>query len=153
MLDFAGITPIIKRIATSSFVLVSLGYSLLVLALCYWWIDLRNHRRRLEFFTIVGMNSIFIYLFFEIVGDRWFTGYITAISNGITRPLHPPALLQGIIASFVSLASNGDCAGSFTGKRSSSGSDHNTPSVPHTLQIPRPTSHPTTPPWCSANSC
>ena len=98
-LDLAGITPIIKRIATSSFVLVSLGYSLLVLALCYWWIDLRNHRRRLQFFTIVGMNSIFIYLFFEIVGDRWFTGYITAISNGITQPLHPPALLQGIIAS------------------------------------------------------
>jgi predicted acyltransferase len=98
-LDLAGITPIIKRIATSSFVLVSLGYSLLILALCYWWIDLRNHRRRLEFFTIVGMNSIFIYLFFEIVGDRWFTGYITFISNGITRPLHPPILLQGIIAS------------------------------------------------------
>jgi predicted acyltransferase len=98
-LDFAGITPIIKRIATSSFVLVSLGYSLLVLALCYWWIDLRSHRRHLEFFTIVGMNSIFIYLFFEIVGDRWFTGYVSAISNGITRPLHPPDLLQGIIAS------------------------------------------------------
>jgi predicted acyltransferase len=98
-LDLAGITPIIKRIATSSFVLVSLGYSLLTLALCYWWIDLRNHRRRLEFFTIVGMNSIFIYLFFEIVGDRWFTGYITAIANGIAQPLHPPALLQAIFAS------------------------------------------------------
>ena len=98
-IDIAGITPIIKRIATSSFVLVSLGYSLLTLAACYWWIDLRNHRRRLEFFTIVGMNSIFIYLFFEIVGDRWFTGYITAIANGITQPLHTPALLQGIFAS------------------------------------------------------
>lgn len=98
-LDLAGITPIIKRIATSSFVLVSLGYSLLTLALCYWWIDVRNHRRRLEFFTIIGMNSIFIYLFFEIVGDRWFTGYITAIANGITQPLHPPILLQAIFAS------------------------------------------------------
>jgi predicted acyltransferase len=41
MLDLAGITPIIKRIATSSFVLVSLGYCLLGLALCYWWIDTR----------------------------------------------------------------------------------------------------------------
>jgi len=99
ILDLAGITPIIKRIATSSFVLVSLGYSLLILALCYWWIDLRNHRRRLEFFTIVGMNSIFIYLFFEIVGDRWFTGYVTAIADGVIQPLHPPTLLMGIIAS------------------------------------------------------
>jgi predicted acyltransferase len=33
-LDRTGITPIIKRIATSSFVLVSLGYSLLILAGC-----------------------------------------------------------------------------------------------------------------------
>jgi predicted acyltransferase len=98
-LDLAGITPIIKRIATPSFVLVSLGYSLLILTLFYWWIDLRNHRRRLEFFTIVGMNSIFIYLFFEIVGDRWFTGYITAIANGVMQPLHPPILLMGVVAS------------------------------------------------------
>src|SRR6185312_1923737 len=71
-LDWTGITPVIKRIATSSFVLVSLGYCLAMLALFYWWIDCRNHRRRLQFFTIVGMNSLFIYLFFEIVGDRWF---------------------------------------------------------------------------------
>ena len=97
-LDWAGITPIIKRIATSSFVLVSLGYSLIILALCYWWIDVRDHRRRLEFFTIVGMNSIFLYLFFEIVGDRWFTGYITFIANGVTAPLHLAQMLQGVIA-------------------------------------------------------
>jgi len=96
-LDLAGITPIIKRIATSSFVLVSLGYGLLVLAACYWWIDVRNHRRYLKFFTIVGMNSIFIYLFFEIVGDRWFTGYVGAITNGLMQLVHTPSLLQGII--------------------------------------------------------
>jgi len=98
-LDWTGITPVIKRIATSSFVLVSLGYCLAMLALFYWWIDCRNHRRRLQFFTIVGMNSLFIYLFFEIVGDRWFTGYITAIANGVQQPLHVPALPQAIIAS------------------------------------------------------
>jgi predicted acyltransferase len=97
-LDWTSITPIIKRIATTSFVLVSLGYVLCILAFSYWWIDRRNHRRRLEFFTIVGMNSLFIYLFFEIVGDRWFTGYITSIANGVTNPLHLPTHLQGIIA-------------------------------------------------------
>lgn len=98
-LDWSGITPVIKRIATSSFVLVSLGYCLAMLALFYWWIDLKNHRQGLKFFTIVGMNSIFIYLFFEIVGDRWFTGYITTIATGVMHPLHPPAMLEGIIAS------------------------------------------------------
>jgi predicted acyltransferase len=80
-LDWTNITPIIKRIATSSFTLVSLGYCLLLLALLYWWIDVKDHRRHLKFFTIVGMNSIFIYLFFEIVGDRWFNGYVGALTS------------------------------------------------------------------------
>src|SRR4029078_267098 len=74
-LDIAGITPIIKRIATSSFTVASLGYCLLFLALAYWWIVIWEHRDNLKFFTIVGMNSIFIYVFFEIVGSRWFNGY------------------------------------------------------------------------------
>jgi predicted acyltransferase len=59
-LDFLVITPIIKRIATSSFTIVSLGYCLLGFAFCYWWIDTLKHRNYLKFFTIVGMNSIFI---------------------------------------------------------------------------------------------
>ncbi len=97
LLDLTGVTPIIKRIATSSFVLVSGGYVILFLALCYWWIDLLDHRRHLRFFTIVGMNSIFIYLFFEIVGDRWFTGYVGAITNGLMLPLHFSSFAQEII--------------------------------------------------------
>jgi predicted acyltransferase len=97
LLDLTGVTPIIKKIATSSFVLVSGGYVILLLALCYWWIDLQDHRRYLRFFTIVGMNSIFIYLFFEIVGDRWFNGYITAITNGLMQLVHTPSFAQELI--------------------------------------------------------
>ena len=98
-LDMAEITPIIKRIATSSFSLASLGWCLLELSFCYWWIDERNHRNRLKFFTIVGMNSIFLYLFFEIVGDRWFTKYISAISNGLLGIIHTPEIISNIISS------------------------------------------------------
>lgn len=98
-LDVTGITPIIKRIATSSFTLVSLGWCLLALAFCYWWIDIKTHRNYLAFFTIVGMNSLFIYIFFEIVGARWFNGYISAISNGLLGFLHTPELLSHIISS------------------------------------------------------
>src|SRR5207302_10355677 len=87
-LDAIGITPIIKRIATSSFVLASGGWCLLFLAISYWWIDVKNHRRHLLLFTIFGMNSLFIYLFFEIVGDRWFTGYVFAITNGLFAMIH-----------------------------------------------------------------
>lgn len=98
-LDFSGITPIIKRIATSSFTLASLGWCLFGLAACYWWIDIRNHKDHLKFFTIVGMNSIFIYLFFEIVGSRWFNGYVSAIVNGLFTFINTPVMLSNIIAS------------------------------------------------------
>ena len=77
------ITPIIKRIATSSFVLASGGWCLLGLAFIYWFVDIKNNRAGWKFFTTVGMNSIFIYLFFEIVGGRWFNGYVAAITDGV----------------------------------------------------------------------
>ncbi len=98
-LDTAGLTPIIKRIATSSFTLVSLGWCLLGLALCYWWIDIKDHKKHLKFFTIVGMNSLFIYLFFEIVGSRWFNGYIRAIGTGLLGFINTPEMLSQIISS------------------------------------------------------
>ena len=98
-LDIAGITPIIKRIATSSFTLASLGWCLLGLAFCYWWIDILDHRKYLKFWTIVGMNSLFIYLFFEIVGARWFNEYISAIAKGLLAFANTPEMLASIIAS------------------------------------------------------
>jgi predicted acyltransferase len=86
-LDISGTTPIIKRIATSSFTLVSGGWCLLALAFLYFWIDVMNHKKYLNFFTIVGMNSIFIYLFFEIVVHRWLFDYSNTIVNGILSPM------------------------------------------------------------------
>ncbi len=99
-LDFT-ITPIIKRIATSSFVLASGGWCLLGLALLFWWIDIKDHKKYLFFFTVVGMNSLFIYLFFEIVGNRWFNGYINALTGGLLEMANVPAYLIGIISSLV----------------------------------------------------
>ncbi|HEY4207019.1 MAG TPA: DUF5009 domain-containing protein [Puia sp.] len=99
LLDITDITPIIKRIATSSFTLASGGYCILMLALCYWWIDIRGHRKHLLFFTVVGMNSIFIYLFFEIVSHRWFNGYITSIASGLLKIVSAPVFVQAILSS------------------------------------------------------
>jgi predicted acyltransferase len=96
-MDGLGITPIIKRIATTSFTIVSLGWCLLFLSLSYWWIDMKDHRKHLTFFTIVGMNSLFIYLFFEIVGDRWFTAYIYNISNGVLSWVNAGELLKVLV--------------------------------------------------------
>lgn len=101
IMDIAGITPIIKRIATSSFTLASLGWCLLSLAACYYFIDVKKSKENLFFFQVVGMNSIFIYLFFEIVGDRWFNGYIGAIAKGLMEIIHIDPWIQSIMTCIV----------------------------------------------------
>ena len=101
LLDFSGITPIIKRISTTSFTLVTLGWCLLTIALIYWWIDMKNHKKHLAFVTIVGMNSLFIYLFFEIVAARWFNGYIGTITNTLMGYLSVPEMAKLIITSLI----------------------------------------------------
>lgn len=89
MLDFTGITPIVKRIATTSFTLVSGGYTLLALTLFYWSIDVRNnHKKWLQVFSVVGTNSIFIYLFSETVGIQWFRGFGLIFTEGILGTLN-----------------------------------------------------------------
>jgi predicted acyltransferase len=77
-LDLLNITPIIKKIATVSFVFASGGWTILALTFCYWLIDIKKKfTKGSKFFIIVGMNSIFIYLFFEI----GFQGVISRFVN------------------------------------------------------------------------
>jgi predicted acyltransferase len=66
-LDLLGINPIIKKIATSAFVFASGGWAILALCFFYWLLDVKKlFRNPAQFFIIVGTNSIFIYLFFEV---------------------------------------------------------------------------------------
>ena len=68
-LDFLNITPIIKKIATASFVFASGGWAILALCFSYWLIDVKKlFAKGSQFFIVVGMNCIFIYLFFHIGG-------------------------------------------------------------------------------------
>lgn len=62
------LTPIIKRICTSSFILASGGWTILALAFSYWLIDMKQWNRGVWIFTIVGLNPLFIYLFAHIGG-------------------------------------------------------------------------------------
>ena len=66
-----AVTPMIKRISTSSFVVASGGFCLLMLAFSYWLIDVRKWNRWALFLNVVGMNSLFIYLFTESGGTKW----------------------------------------------------------------------------------
>lgn len=54
--------PLNKNLWTSSFVLWVGGWSLLLLALFYYIIDIRGHRKWAFFFSVIGMNSILIYM-------------------------------------------------------------------------------------------
>ena len=54
--------PIIKHIWTSSMILWSGGWCLLLLALFYWVIDVKGYRRWAFFFIVIGMNAIVAYL-------------------------------------------------------------------------------------------
>ena len=68
-LDLLNVTPIIKKIATMSFVFASGGWAILALAFSYWLIDMKKlFAGGSKFFMIVGMNCIFIYLFFSAGG-------------------------------------------------------------------------------------
>jgi len=83
-LDFLDITPIIKKIATSSFVFASGGWAILALCFCYWLVDVKKlFIEGSTFFIIVGMNSIFIYLFMNLGGagvlHRMFTPFTGAL--------------------------------------------------------------------------
>ncbi|MFZ9034390.1 MAG: acyltransferase family protein [Anaerohalosphaeraceae bacterium] len=97
-----SLTPIIKRIATSSFVIASGGWCLLAIALSYWLIDVRKIHRGIKFFVIVGMNPLFIYLFSEIGGGR----FLYRIPKPFTLALLAWAgdFYAAIAASFVTLA-------------------------------------------------
>ncbi len=73
--------PIIKNIWTSSYVLYAAGWSLLLLALFYWIIDVRGYKRWAFFFTVIGVNPITIYLVdrffnFGIISNIFIHGFV-----------------------------------------------------------------------------
>ncbi|MFT3702057.1 MAG: DUF5009 domain-containing protein [Agriterribacter sp.] len=68
-LDF----PINKNLWTSSFVLNVGGYSLLLLALFYYIIDVKGYKKWAFFFKVIGMNSILIYISGKFVDWEYMT--------------------------------------------------------------------------------
>jgi predicted acyltransferase len=103
-LDILNITPIIKRISTSSFVLASGGWVLVMLAFLYWLIDVKKINGYAWVFVVVGMNSIFIYLFFETLGYQWLDKTIGIFVKGFSgfggMPDKGHAVLSAIVTLF-----------------------------------------------------
>ncbi len=78
--------PINKNLWTSSFVCVTGGCSLLLLSTFYWIIDVKGFKKWTILFTVIGMNSILIYLSvllisFEHASEFFFGGLIEHLSS------------------------------------------------------------------------
>lgn len=67
--------PLIKQIWTSSFVLVAGGWSLILLALFYWLIDVQGWKRWAFFLVVIGANSITIYICQNFINFDGIAGY------------------------------------------------------------------------------
>ncbi|NQZ21683.1 MAG: DUF5009 domain-containing protein [Colwellia sp.] len=79
--------PINKTLWTSSFALVTIGYSTLLLTLFYWLIDVLDFTKWAKFFAVIGTNSIIVYLGTSIIDWKYtsqsiFGGFINIVSVG-----------------------------------------------------------------------
>ena len=84
--------PIIKRVCTSSFIIVSGGWALIALACCYYLIDVLNFRKTVLFFAIVGMNPLFIYLFVHSGGKNLLSSLAIPITARLFGRISPEAI-------------------------------------------------------------
>jgi predicted acyltransferase len=62
--------PIVKRIWTASMTLYSAGWCYLLLALFYWWIDVKGHVNGWDWLLCYGCNAITAYLIGETINFR-----------------------------------------------------------------------------------
>jgi len=91
--------PIIKAAWTTTFNLMAGGYSLLMLSLFYLIIDVWQKRKWTFFFTVIGMNSITIYLAQRFIDFQYSTHEIfDGLANLSPATLAPMVLAIGYIA-------------------------------------------------------
>lgn len=97
--------PINKNLWTSSFVCFVGGISVLLFALFYYIIDVKNYRHWTLFFTVIGMNSITIYLAQHFV-DFSFTseaifGGVVALMPETAQPFVGAVMYIGVCWGFL----------------------------------------------------
>lgn len=95
-LHISGLEPIIKRISTASFVLVSGGIVTLLFLVFYFLVDYREIKETkvLRFFMLPGRNCIFIYLFSQIVIPMFLFDLISIFTFGFGEILHAPEFIS-----------------------------------------------------------
>ena len=91
--------PVNKSLWTSSFVLVSCGYSILLLALFYYTCDVLKWQKLAQPFMVIGVNAITIYMASSLVNwtystNSLFSGFISYSPDSWQPLLQVAALLM-----------------------------------------------------------
>jgi predicted acyltransferase len=87
--------PINKHLWSSSFIMLTGGMSFLSIALLYWIIDILQYRRWTFVFTIVGMNSLTIYLAYRFI-DFGYTSRLLFKGLYLYSPAQWHPLFEGV---------------------------------------------------------
>lgn len=96
------LSPIIKRIATPSFTIVTGGWCLLALAASFWAVDVKKYQiETARFFAVVGMNPIFIYIFLETGGRSWLGDITSVFTQGFLGIAGIPIPVIAVITQFI----------------------------------------------------
>ncbi len=74
--------PVIKKIWTSSYVLVAGGYSAMLLGVFYWIVDVKQWRAWCQPFVWIGMNPLTIYLTSNFLGGLGFEKLARRLAGG-----------------------------------------------------------------------
>jgi predicted acyltransferase len=74
--------PVIKKIWTSSYVLVAGGYSALLLGAFYWIVDVKKWRMWCQPFVWIGMNPLTLYLASNFMGGLGFEKLARRLAGG-----------------------------------------------------------------------
>ncbi len=86
--------PVIKKIWTSSYVLVAGGYSAMLLGLFYWIVDVLKYQKWCQPFVWIGMNSITVYLTANILTGG-FDKLATRFAGGDVKAFFDIRVAQG----------------------------------------------------------
>ena len=98
-LALSAVFPVNKKLWSPSFVLVLGGISFALFSLFYWIIDVRGWRRWSLFFTVIGMNSITIYMAQRIVNfNNASSFFFKGVASLFPEAWAPVVLQVGYIA-------------------------------------------------------
>lgn len=79
-LIWSTVFPLNKKIWTSSYVIYTAGYALIILSLFIWLIDIKGYKKWAQPLIVFGMNPLFIFVF----SGFWIISYLAIKIDGMS---------------------------------------------------------------------